>query len=70
MHYRNGREAKNGDSIVKLDGGKVRSQRNLIPQLLVTHDETPEPIKQFLHELADKLDSLAAAVVDLQRKVG
>ncbi len=23
MHYRNGREAKNGDKIVKLDGGNV-----------------------------------------------
>lgn len=23
MHYRNGREAKNGDKIVKLDGGRV-----------------------------------------------
>lgn len=23
MHYRNGREAKNGDTIVKLDGGKI-----------------------------------------------
>ena len=23
MHYRNGREAKNGDKIVKLDGGKI-----------------------------------------------
>ena len=23
MHYKNGREAKNGDKIVKLDGGKV-----------------------------------------------
>lgn len=23
MHYRNGREAKNGDLIVQLDGGKV-----------------------------------------------
>lgn len=23
MHFRNGREAKNGDKIVKLDGGKV-----------------------------------------------
>lgn len=23
MHYRNGREAKNGDKIVKLDGAKV-----------------------------------------------
>jgi hypothetical protein len=23
MHYRNGREAKNGDKIVKLDNGKV-----------------------------------------------
>ncbi len=23
MHYRNGREAKNGDKIVKLDGGKL-----------------------------------------------
>ena len=23
MHYRNGREAKNGDKIVKLDSGKV-----------------------------------------------
>lgn len=23
MHYRNGREAKNGDKMVKLDGGKV-----------------------------------------------
>jgi hypothetical protein len=25
MHFRNGREAKNGDKIVKLDGGKVVS---------------------------------------------
>ena len=25
MHYRNGREAKNGDKIVKLDGGRVVS---------------------------------------------
>lgn len=25
MHYRNGREAKNGDKIIKLDGGKVIS---------------------------------------------
>lgn len=25
MHYRNGREAKNGDLIVKLEGGKVVS---------------------------------------------
>lgn len=23
MHYRNGREAKNGDEIVKLEGGKI-----------------------------------------------
>jgi hypothetical protein len=23
MHYRNGREAKNGDKVVKLEGGKV-----------------------------------------------
>jgi hypothetical protein len=23
MHYRNGREAKNGDRIVKLDGGRI-----------------------------------------------
>ncbi len=25
MHYRNGREARNGDKIVKLDGGKIVS---------------------------------------------
>jgi hypothetical protein len=25
MHYRNGREAKNGDKIVKLEGGKVEA---------------------------------------------
>lgn len=25
MHYRNGREAKNGDLIVKLNGGKIAS---------------------------------------------
>jgi len=25
MHYRNGREAKNGDKIVKLDGGQIVS---------------------------------------------
>jgi len=25
MHYRNGREAKNGDKIVKLEGGRVIS---------------------------------------------
>ena len=23
MHYRNGREAKNGDKVVRLDGGKI-----------------------------------------------
>lgn len=23
MHYRNGREAKNGDKVVKLEGGKI-----------------------------------------------
>lgn len=62
--------ARDGAAVVNLVADELRSQRNLIPQLLVTHDETPEPIKQFLHELADKLDSLAAAVVDLQRKVG
>lgn len=25
MHYRNGREAKNGDKIVRLNGGKVEA---------------------------------------------
>lgn len=25
MHYRNGREAKNGDTIVQLEGGRIRS---------------------------------------------
>lgn len=25
MHYRNGREAKNGDMVVKLEGGKIVS---------------------------------------------
>ena len=25
MHYRNGREAKNGDKLVKLEGGKIVS---------------------------------------------
>jgi hypothetical protein len=25
MHYRNGREAKNGDKVVKLEGGKIVS---------------------------------------------
>lgn len=25
MHYRNGREAKNGDKIVKLEGGRIAS---------------------------------------------
>ena len=25
MHYRNGKEARNGDKIVKLDGGKIVS---------------------------------------------
>lgn len=25
MHYRNGREAKNGDAIVKLEGGRIVS---------------------------------------------
>lgn len=34
MHYRNGREAKNGDRIVKLDGGTVIS-------LGVLYDATP-----------------------------
>jgi len=30
MHYRNGREAKNGDRIVQLDGGKVVAVGTLI----------------------------------------
>lgn len=30
MHYRNGREAKNGDRIVQLQGGKVVGQGVLI----------------------------------------
>jgi hypothetical protein len=34
MHYRNGREAKNGDKIVKLEGGKVVSYG-------VLHSATP-----------------------------
>lgn len=34
MHYRNGREAKNGDKIVKLEGGKIIS-------LGVLHSATP-----------------------------
>lgn len=25
MHYRNGREAKNGDKIVRLNGGKIEA---------------------------------------------
>ena len=25
MHYRNGREAKNGDKVVKLNGGQIAS---------------------------------------------
>ncbi len=35
MHYRNGREAKNGDKIVKLEGGKIVS-------FGVLHSATPE----------------------------
>ncbi len=35
MHYRNGREAKNGDKIVSLNGGKI----NVIG---VLHDATPD----------------------------
>lgn len=34
MHYRNGREAKNGDVIVKLEGGKIVS-------FGVLHDAVP-----------------------------
>lgn len=34
MHYRNGREANNGDKIIKLNGGKVVS-------FGVLHDATP-----------------------------
>lgn len=34
MHYRNGREAKNGDTIVQLSGGKVT-------QIGVLHNATP-----------------------------
>jgi hypothetical protein len=34
MHYRNGREAKNGDIIVKLEGGKIKA-------LGVLHSATP-----------------------------
>lgn len=35
MHYRNGREAKNGDKIVKLEGGKVVAYG-------VLHSATPD----------------------------
>ena len=35
MHYRNGREAKNGDLIVSLDGGKVAA-------VGVLHSATPD----------------------------
>lgn len=34
MHYRNGREAKNGDKLVKLEGGKIVSYG-------VLHSATP-----------------------------
>lgn len=34
MHYRNGREAKNGDKVVQLSGGKIVG-------LGVLHDATP-----------------------------
>jgi hypothetical protein len=34
MHYRNGREAKNGDKIVRLNGGKVEA-------FGVLHDAVP-----------------------------
>lgn len=34
MHYRNGREAKNGDKIIKLEGGKIVA-------FGVLHDATP-----------------------------
>lgn len=34
MHYRNGREAKNGDKIVQLNGGNIT-------HLGVLHDATP-----------------------------
>lgn len=34
MHYRNGREAKNGDKVVSLDGGKINA-------VGVLYDATP-----------------------------
>jgi hypothetical protein len=34
MHYRNGREAKNGDKIVRLNGGKIEA-------FCVLHSATP-----------------------------
>jgi len=62
--------AREGAEAMSVVADDLARLRNRIPQLLVTHDETPEPIKKFLHDFADKLDSLSAAVVDLQRKVG
>lgn len=34
MHYRNGREAKNGDTVIQLNGGKIVDRG-------VLHDATP-----------------------------
>lgn len=34
MHYRNGREAKNGDKVVRFNGGKIEA-------IGVLHDATP-----------------------------
>jgi hypothetical protein len=60
MHYRNGREAKNGDKIVKLEGGKVVA-------VGVLHSAVPgndycngyiAPIQNPSHEIACMCDCL------------
>lgn len=60
MHYRNGREAKNGDKLVKLEGGKIVACG-------VLHSATPgndycngyiAPVQSPSHEIACMVDCL------------
>jgi nitrogen-specific signal transduction histidine kinase len=62
--------AKDASATVKLVAEELARLRNQIPQLMVTHDEIPEQVKQHIHTLTDRIDTLSAVVVELIRKVG
>lgn len=69
-HARHVVTARDCVTTVQIVAEHLARDRNRITQLMVTHDDLPEQVKQFLHDHADHIDSLSAAVADMARKVG